>query len=203
MLKFIKFFVCCMCVCPLAMADVLSGNAVVNITSDTAVTAKNIAMAEARRQIIMDTLGQYAVRDQLKSVVDAAKNDELTGLISQTTIEGERFSDTTYTANIYMTIDSMVAQQWLTQNGVQNWLKTSVANDDMFVVVIKLSNPLSNWTELNKILDGKKINTVIDEIFGDRVTMSIQKQQRSQFMAALHDNGWKYSLNDSVVNIWK
>ena len=203
MLRFIKFFVCCMCVCPLAMADMVSGNAVVNITSDTAVTAKNIAMAEARRQIIMDVLGQYAVRDQLKSVVDAANNEELTGLISQTTIEGERFSDTTYTANIYMTLDSVVAQQWLSQNEVQNWLKTSVANDDVFVAVIKLANPLSDWTEFNKILNSKKINTVTDEIFGDRVTMSVQKQQRSQFMAALHDNGWKYSVNGSVVNIWK
>lgn len=203
MLRFIKFFVCCLCVCPSAMADVLSGNAVVNITSDTAVTAKNIAMAEARRQIIMDTLGQYAARDQLKTVVDAAKNDELTGLISQTTIEGERFSDTTYTANISMTLDSVAAQQWLTQNEVQNWLKTSASNDDVFVVVVKLANPLSDWAELNKILDNKKINTVIDEILGNQVTLFVQKHQRSQFMATLHDNGWKYSLNDSAVNIWK
>mgnify|MGYP003623354640 CR=1 FL=1 len=38
----------------------MKGSAFVNITSDTANTAKNMAMSEARRQIITDIVSTYA-----------------------------------------------------------------------------------------------------------------------------------------------
>ncbi|MBQ2005796.1 MAG: hypothetical protein II219_03230, partial [Alphaproteobacteria bacterium] len=46
-------------------ANGMSGTASVNITSDTAATAKNIAISDARRQIIGDVLRQYTDNAQL------------------------------------------------------------------------------------------------------------------------------------------
>ena len=55
----------------------LRGVASVNVTSDTAVNAKNMAFDEARRQIITDSLRQYADVDSLKTAVQNAKGVDL------------------------------------------------------------------------------------------------------------------------------
>ena len=52
----------------------LSGVASVNVTSDTAATAKDMAFDEARRQIITDVLGQYSMSEQLESVCKIPKH---------------------------------------------------------------------------------------------------------------------------------
>ena len=79
-----------------AHATELSGTASVSITSDTSASAKNIAMDEARRRIIVDSLSHYSVPDQLRAAVKDAKSSELTNLIAASEISGERQSDTTY-----------------------------------------------------------------------------------------------------------
>ena len=86
-------------------AAYLQASTFVNITSDTAANAKNIAFDEARRQIISDILRQYSIADQLLPVIKDSKSDELTNLITSSTIDGEQLSDTTYSANITMTIN--------------------------------------------------------------------------------------------------
>ena len=62
-------------------ANGMSGTASVNITSDTAATAKNMAMSDARRQIIGDVLRQYTDNAQLAPVLKKASGSELTNLI--------------------------------------------------------------------------------------------------------------------------
>ena len=52
------FYVFCLFAMSAAGAADLRGNVSLNITSDTATAAKNIAMIEARRQIVSDVLGQ-------------------------------------------------------------------------------------------------------------------------------------------------
>lgn len=204
MLRFCKIFgclICCTFIFARAFALDLSGKAVVSITSDTAVSAKNIAMAEARRQIITDKLGQYADREQLKGAIE--NNKDLTGLISQTSIEGEKISDTMYDATIYMTVDAVAAQQWLDQNGVQNWLQTSNADIDTVMVKITFSMPVADWADFNSVVKDNKINYQIHEMFGNTAIVSVPKKQRGTFTAALHGKGWKYSAKDDNLSFWK
>ena len=85
--------------CAVCAAD-LVGTASVRMTSDTASTAKTMAINDARRQILIDKLHVYAMPDQLNAAIRAAKSTELTNLISETNIDGEQISDTTYSANI-------------------------------------------------------------------------------------------------------
>ena len=105
-----------------ASAVELQGMMPVNITSDTAANAKNIAFDEARRQIITDSLRQYADVNMLKTALDEAKSSELVGLIATSSIDGEQVSDTTYSADIKMTLDTNAVRQWLADKAVQNWL---------------------------------------------------------------------------------
>ena len=58
-MKKILFACCAVVFCAAAHASDLSGVASVNVTSDTAAAAKDMAFDEARRQIITDVLGQY------------------------------------------------------------------------------------------------------------------------------------------------
>ena len=92
-----------------ANAANLGGVATVNVTSDTAATAKNMALASARRQIINDALSQYTLPDQLQSAISESKPSDLQNLIASTEISGEQQSDTTYSATISMTIDATAA----------------------------------------------------------------------------------------------
>ena len=103
-----------------ANATGLYGVANVNVTSDTANAAKNMAMTEARRQIITDVLGQYSDRGTLLPALQATDDAKLMGLIATTAIDGEQTSDTTYSANISMTLDLDAARQWLVENEIQN-----------------------------------------------------------------------------------
>ena len=59
-----------------AGAVTLQGSVPVNITSDTAANAKNIAFDEARRQIISDALQPYVDADALQNALKQAKGAE-------------------------------------------------------------------------------------------------------------------------------
>ncbi|MBQ0013009.1 MAG: hypothetical protein KBS86_00335 [Proteobacteria bacterium] len=202
MLKVCKFFVCLLfgvLIYANSYAVDLSGSAVVSITSDTAVLAKNIAMAEARRQIVFDKLGQYADKDQLRNAM--AQEKDLSGLISQTSIDGEKISDTTYSATVHMTIDPVVAQQWMVQHGVQNWLQSSDVDSSVLIVKLTLNAPLSDWGTFNALVN--KIDYRVSEISGNTVTIVVPQAQRSQFTAAVYGAGWQHAVKNDVLNIWR
>lgn len=180
----------------------LRGNAVVSVTSDTAVMAKDMAMDEARRQIINDSLRQYADVDQLSVVLSNAKSADLMNLIATTSIDGEKTSDTTYSANITMTIDDAAARNWLVVNNVQNWL-TDGAGGENSVVVVTMSDGLANWSELNSIARAEKIVLDTKYMMGDSITLELPASSRSKFTAAVREAGWRYSDKDGVLRIWK
>lgn len=180
----------------------LRGNAVVSVTSDTAVMAKDMAMDEARRQIINDALRQYADVDQLSVVLSNAKSADLMNLIATTSIDGEKTSDTTYSANITMTIDDAAARNWLVVNNVQNWL-TDGAGGENSVVVVTMSDGLANWSELNSIARAEKIVLDTKYMMGDSITLELPASSRSKFTAAVREAGWRYSDKDGVLRIWK
>lgn len=183
-----------------ANAANLGGVATVNITSDTAATAKNMALASARRQIINDALSQYALPDQLQSAVSESKPSDLQNLIASTEISGEQQSDTTYSATISMTIDATAATNWLNANGVQNWLPNS-ASGDAFVVIATLSDPMANWIELQNIARTEKIDLGTKYINARTVTMELPSSVRRDFVAALRSAGWRVSDDNGTLRI--
>ena len=150
MKKFLFAFLSCGIFFNAFAAGGLSGTAAVSITSDTAANAKEMAFDEARRQIITESLSQYVNPEQLTDTVRNATKAELTNLISSSSIEGEKQSDTTYSANITMSIDKNAAKQWLMENDVQNWLTDDTVGDK-FILQAVMSDKLANWMELKQI----------------------------------------------------
>ena len=180
----------------------LSGVASVNVTSDTAATAKDMAFDEARRQIITDVLGQYSIPDQLAEVLKNSKSSDLTNLIASSSIDGEQQSDTTYSANITMTIDGDVARAWMTENNIQNWL-TDGKSGDRTVVQVVMSDKLAGWIELNAIARAEGIDLDTKFINGNRVTVEIPAASRSAFTIAIREAGWRYADQNGVLHIIK
>ncbi len=185
-----------------ASAADLTGSAAVNVTSDTAATAKTMAFVEARRQIVTETLSPYAnsadFRDLMKNTNDAT----LANLVSATTIDGERLSATTYSANIKMTIDAVAAKKWMADNDVENWLGESVSVDRS-VVVIDLAGGLRDLVELNRALRNENIKPEIKRISGLTLTIGIPASSRAAFINAVRGAGWRVSDTDGFLRVSK
>lgn len=180
----------------------LSGVASVNVTSDTAAAAKDMAFDEARRQIITDVLGQYSIPDQLNDVVKNAKSADLMNLIAASSIDGEQQSDTTYSANISMTIDRDAARTWMTENNIQNWLTDGNAGD-RFVVQIVMTDKLAGWMELRRIARDEGIDLSTKYINGNQITAEVPVASRSAFTIAIREAGWRYADQNGVLHIIK
>ncbi len=178
----------------------LTGSTNVNVTSDTAAEAKNKAFNQARRQIIVDALASYTAVDALRAAVADESSAVLTNLIALSSIDGEKFSDTTYSANITMTVDADAARVWLTDKGVQNWLPVD-GKGDAFVAVINLRNRVADWANLLQIARNDKINVDTKVIAGNQVTIQVPEVNRTNFTIALRESGWKTENHDGVLHV--
>lgn len=185
----------------LSAAD-LSGTAAVNVTSDTAAIAKDMAFDEARRQIITESLSQYSNQEQLKDAIKNAPGADLTNLIASSSIEGEKQSDTTYSANITMTVDRNAAKQWMTDNNIQNWL-TDNNSGDVFVLQAVMSDKVANWMELKQIARAEGLDLATKYINGNQVTVELPLNSRAAFTIAIRERGWRYYDQDGILRIWK
>lgn len=185
-----------------AGAAELRGTASVNVTSDTAVNAKNMAFDDATRQIVTGVLRQYVDVDALTTAVKDANKSELSNLILSSSIDGEQTSDTTYSANISMIIDADAARVWLDEKEIQHWLP-NIAEQNMFNVVVTLSNRLADWAQLNQIANTEKIDLGTKNINGNVVTLQLPTSVRGAFTIAVRGLGWKYSDKDGILHIWK
>ena len=195
-------FLLCLCAVSPALCIQLQGMASVNITSDTAANAKNIAFDEARRQIIADVLRQYVDADALEDALKNAKGSDLVGLIAASSIDGEQVSDTTYSANISMTVDLGGARGWLADNSVYNWLPDEKSRE-LFVVNVKLSSPLNDWAELNRIVREEQIELGTKSMSADSAVLEMPMLMRGKFTLALREWGWHYADQDGALRIWK
>lgn len=185
-----------------ASAADLRGNVSLNITSDTAAAAKNIAMVEARRQIVSDVLAQYSDQALLMDALGATSDEVLNSLIASTSIAGEQVSTTTYSANISMEIDAGAARSWLMENGIQNWLPNA-DGENRLVVLAEMSSPLVQWAELNDISRREKIDINVKNINGNQLMIDLPVTSRGAFTIALRENGWRYSNMDGALRVWK
>lgn len=181
----------------------LTGSTSVNITSDTAAAAKAIALNQARRQILNQVLSQYANAAQVQVAVKNAKSDELMNLISSSSIDGERQSDTAYSANITMVVDADAARQWMAANDIQNWLDTGVANMSGAVVLISMSDRVANWMELKQIARNLNIDLDTRYIMGNQATIELPTTRQSAFVNAVRGAGWRVENQNGNVRIWK
>lgn len=200
--KFLIMGLCAIVVPMMAHGAELQSVASVNITSDTASTAKNMAFSEARRQIITDVLKQYANVEQLDELIKNSSDAQLTELITSSSVDGEQQSDTTYSANITMTVNRDLARNWLTENNVQNWL-TDGGTGDVFVVQAVMSDRLAGWMELRRIARAEGINLATQYINGNQITIEVPVANRAEFTIALREAGWQYADQNGVLHILK
>ena len=190
-------------VCGVTGAAPLSGVANVNMTSDTAVTAKNMAMDEARRQIIVDVLSPYSDSSALRSAVANEKSSVLATLISSSGISGERQSGTAYSASITMTVDRAAAKRWMADTEIQNWLNIVEDSGNSFLVVVNLNNKLTDWVQIRRAATdaGIDLNTV--SVSGNKIVYRVQSSRRGALTIALRDAGWRYQDLDGALHIFK
>ena len=186
-----------------ALAAPLTATAHVNVTSDTAATAKNMAMDEARRQVIVEALSPYADSSALRAAVSAEKSAVLTTLIESSGISGEQQSDTAYSANITMTLDRNAARNWMVSHGIQNWLGDGDDAGNETWVVVTLDNRLSDWSRVRRIAADNGIDLNTKSIDGNQITFRVPATRRGALTIALRDAAWHYADRDGVLYISK
>lgn len=180
----------------------LSATVPVNQTSDTAANAKINATDLARRQILYNVLSQYAQPAELNGLIYNASNDELTDLVSSTSVSNEQISSDTYSANIKMVIDNMAAKKWLDRAGIQNWIPLEESKEK-FMVLMVVPNGLADWAELKRITRAGNVEIETQTIVGNQIVAKLPLNYQSQFMAAVREMGWKYTNNGGVLQVWK
>ena len=192
------FGLCAIC----ANARELVGFVDVSMTSDTSMTAKTMAINDARRQILIEKLMPYAMSDQLRPAIDSATNSELENLISETSIDNEKISDTAYSAKITMTIDKSLSREWMTAKGVQNWLNDG-SGDDFFVAQVSLKDAIADWANFNSVMRKEHIDAKTKYISGKKVTVMLPASMRASITIALRGAGWRTAASDDVLRVWK
>ena len=202
---FLSFLMFAFVVCG-AFALELSGTTFVNVTSNTADAAKTEAFDEARRVIIMEQVGSFADSTQLKRALANATRNDLMDIIVSSSIDGEKVSNTTYSANISMTLDVDATRNWLNNNGVKNWLideHIQPINDvKMKTVVFVLQMPVSDWVLVNAIARGVDVDLRVQNIFGKRVVLQIPSEKQDIFVSALRNSCWTVSESLGTLNVW-
>ncbi len=204
-MKVCKFLVVLMfcAVSYVAYGAPLTGTANVNMTSDTAATAKTMAFDEARRQIIVDALSPYADLSALRGAVANEKSSVLANLIASSGITNEKSSDTAYSATINMTVDRVAAKRWMAENNIQNWLNITEDAGDRFLVEANLENKLADWSQIRRVASDAGIDLNTESIYGNRILFRVQSSRRGALTIALRDAGWKYRDRDGVLYVFK
>ena len=182
-------------------ASDLVGSAFVNVTSDTAANAKNMAMNEALRQVLNDTLAPYADAAALRNAIANEKSAVLTNLIASSGISGERTSDTTYSAKITMTVNKNAAREWMNANDIQNWISVGADTLDVSPVVLVLNNRVADWARLRRVAADAGINLDTVSIVDGRILFNIPRAKRSGLTIALREAGFNYADRDGTLYI--
>lgn len=190
-------------VCGATFAADLTGTASVNVTSDTAATAKNMAFDEARRQIIVDVLSPYSDSGALRSAVAGEKSSALTSLIASSGISGEQLSDTAYAAKITMTVNRRAAKNWLASHDVQNWLTVDEVVSDVFPLVLSFNNRVADWSNVRRVAADAGIDLQTVSIADGQMVFHVATARRGALTIALRNAGWRYKDHDGALYISK
>jgi len=189
--------------CGASFAADLTGTASVNVTSDTAATAKNMAFDEARRQIIVDVLSPYSDSTALRAAVAGEKASALTSLIASSGISGEKLSDTAYAAKITMTVSRRAAKNWLASHDVQNWLTVDEVVSDVFPLVLSFNNRVADWSNVRRVAADAGIDLQTVSIADGQIVFNVATARRGALTIALRNAGWRYKDRDGALYISK
>jgi hypothetical protein len=177
-----------------ALAVELTGTSAVNVTSDTAAEAKTKAFNTARRDVILRELRNYANTEQLAAALNESTNEELMNIISSSSINAEKSSATTYSANISFVIDGDAAKLWMEKYSVQNWLPSSTAPvpvENMVSFSVALLQPIADWADLNAIARDAGVDLAVTKIVGNTVNFALNRKDTEKLVGALRLNGWR------------
>lgn len=190
-----------------AVAIELTGSTSVNVTSDTATAAKQKAFSSAQREVIARELRNYAVPEQLEAAIKNSSDEELLNIISSSSVDSERVSDTTYSANISFVIDGDAARSFLEKYSVQNWLPTSapavVVPENTVMMYAMLLQPMADWTALNAVSRAVSVDVATTRMVGNNVVFGVSDKDVAKFISALRMDGWNVSRLDAGYKIWK
>ena len=186
-----------------AGASELVGSAFVNVTSDTAATAKKMAMDEARRQILNETLSPYSDAVALRTAIANEKSAVLTDLIASSGISGERLSDTTDSAKITMTVNKTAAKNWMAANEIQNWIPMDDALGDVFAAVLVLTDRVSDWARVRRAAVDARVDLNTVAIADGQVLFNAPRGRRGALTLAVRDAGFRYADRDGVLYIFR
>lgn len=206
---FCGIVLCSLAVLPAGAVEI-TGTTSVNVTADTANAAKDKAFNSARREVVLRELGQYANTEQLATLVKNSSNDDLMNIISSSSLDGEKVSDTSYSANISFVIDGDAAKAWMEKNSVQNWLPSSDSNVvvattpiDSVLFTAVLVQPISDWIGLNAVARMVPMDLATTSVVGNNVSFSVLDKNVSNLSKALWSNGWHVQKNETDYKIWK
>ena len=201
---FRKLFLVCFLFTNFAFAENLTlyDNISVNVTSESASKAKKIAIESAKRKAIINILSNYSNTSELHRALEESKYIE--NLISSISIDGEKQSSKTYSANIKISLDEKNSKSWMDKNSVQNWLNLDNSDEktDKIQVVINLKNALYDWIDFNKQLYFSGINFNIENIHGNIVSGKISKSKK-QSLLSLRNSGWNLRDTDNSIIVKK
>ena len=200
--KFVVIVLSLFCVVGASFGLELSATVPVTQTSDTAAKAKIVATDLARRQILYDILSQYAPREELNGLIYNTSDDDLTDLVSSTSVSNEQISSDTYSANITMVLDNYAVKKWLDEKGLRNWIPLEESKEK-FTVVIVVPNGLADWAELKRITRGAKVEIETQYISGNQILAKMPLNYQSGFTAAVREAGWRYTSNGGILQVWK
>nr|MBQ0091684.1 hypothetical protein [Candidatus Enterousia merdequi] len=185
-----------------AFSITLSDTVFVNQTSETASTAKNIAMNNARRQILFNVLSQYTDKDEISELIKKSSNEELMNIILSTSVANEQISSDTYSANITMDIDNEAAKRWLGANNIRQWVP-ALESVETFTASIVVLNGIVDLAELKRITRDNNVIIDVQSITGNQIVVKMPLNYRSRFTTEIHSLGWKYTDNGGVLQVWK
>ena len=194
-----------------APAFELTGTISVDETSDTAASAKNKAFNSAQRAVIARELRSYANPEQLDAAIKNSSDEDLMNIISSSSLDSEKISDTSYSANISFVIDGDAARRWLDNNSVQHWLPASgtapvvatTGDANSVVISANLFRPMADWMSLNSVARAAKVDLIPQLLVGNNVTFTVSDKNVSKFTSSLRANGWQVQSENNGFKIWK
>lgn len=190
-----------------SLALELTGTISVDETSDTAASAKTKAFDDAQRSVILRELRPYADFEQLSVAIKDSTNEDLMNMISSSSLDSEKISDTTYSANISFVIDGEAARRWMDEHSVQHWLPASgaavMASVNVVTVNAILVRPIADWMNLNSISRGLNTDLQTKTIVGNRITFAVPEKDITRFTNSLRSNGWQVQSFGGDYKIWK
>lgn len=196
----------CLLICGFCMsanALELAGTTFVNVTSDTADVAKTQAFDDARKKIFLEQVSKYANPGQVANVVNNTKKSDLENMVVSSSIDGERVSDTTYSANVSMVFDVDAVRSWLNENNIQNLLVEKQVSVDNTRVMVVLNSPVVDWASLNAVARSVGVDMMTKDIVGNRIVFQIPTAKISAFSVNARGYGWKVSDFDGGLSLWK